>query len=155
MSFDNQNQPPIGASVNTMPPKKSGGLKWILGGCGCLGLLMAACIVGFVWFSYSTFTGVQQEAKSFIEGSSVVQEQLGTPVTITGESFDQAGQGKWVFEFDLTGPKGSGVATVNMENDGQSMDFQLGQSSLEVNGQTIDLNAENEFAMPPIEGFDE
>ena len=153
MSLDNQYEP-VATSVNTMPPNNSGGgRKWIWGGCGCLGLLTLMCIGGLIFYSFTTFTAVRQEARSFIEGSTVVQQELGSPITIDGETMSQDGTRTLVFEFNVTGPKGSGVATVNMENDGQSLEFKLGESSLEVDGEKIDLNAENEFGIE-MEGLD-
>ena len=155
MSLDNQNMPPGAANINTLPPKKSGGaLKWILGGCGCLSLLLVLCIGGFVYFSYSTFSGVQEEAKGFITNSSVVQEQLGSPVKIDGESFSSTAPGEWVFDFNVSGPKGSGTATVNMKTDGQSLDFDIGEASLEANGQSFNLSADDEYGIN-LEGMDD
>ena len=139
---------------NTPPPKKSGSLKWIFGGCGCLGLMAAICFGVIGWFSFSVYGSVRQEAKSFVESSTVVQRELGSPITINSETFSQGADGAWVFDFGVSGPQGSGVATVNMENDGKSFDFTLGDSSLDFNGETIDLDAEAEFGEPVIEGLD-
>jgi len=155
MSFDNQATPV--ANVNVLPPKKSGGaLKWILGGCGCLGLMAAICFGGFIYFAVSTAGQVTQQARSFVEGSTVAQEHLGSPITVNGEPTPVQGrQGELIFDFDISGPKGSGTATVTAKMNPETFQFELGESSLETNGETFDLNAEDEFKEPEIEGMDD
>ena len=156
MSLENQYETPVATGVNTLPPKKSkGGLKWILGGCGFLGLLTVLCFGGLIWFSLSKAGKMSQEARSFIENSTVAQEYLGNPITITAEAPPAQGpQGALVLGFDVSGPKASGKATVNAELDPETFDFVLGESSLDVNGETIDLNAEDEFKLD-VEGMDD
>ena len=153
MSLENQYEP-VAANINTLPPKKSGGaLKWILGGCGCLGLIGMICVGGLVYFSVSAAGQVTQEARSFIEGSTVAQEYLGSPITINGEPQpSQGGNGELIFDFDVSGPKGSGTATVTAKMDPEAFKFVIGDSSLEVNGETIDLKPEDEFNLD-IEGM--
>lgn len=150
MSLDNQTT--LDESNVDHPPKKSGGLlKWIL----ILGLLaMVGCIVGFVWFAAAKGNAVKREARSFIEGSTVVKQNLGSPVTISGESVVRNADGSLDFGFDVTGPEGDGKVTVNAILDQQTFDFVLGDSSLEFNGETFDLNAVDEFSLD-VEGMDE
>lgn len=154
MSLNNQYEPV--ANANVLPPKKSGGaLKWILGGCGCLGLMAAICFGGVVWFGISTAGQVTQEARTFVEGSTVIQEHLGSPVTINGEPTPVQGpDGSLVFGFDVSGPNGSGTATVTSKMNPETFQFELGESSLEVNGEVFDLNAKDEFKEIEVEGMD-
>ena len=155
MSLDNQYEPV--ANVNMPPTKKSGGaLKWILGGCGCLGLMAVICFGGVIYYGITTAGQITQEARSFIEGSTVAQEYLGSPITINGEPQPvQGGNGELVFDFDVTGPKGSGTATVKAKMDPETFKFVIGESTLDVNGEIIDLNAENEFNEPVVEGMED
>ena len=157
MSTENQYEPPVGAGINTPPTKKSGGaLKWILGGCGCLGLLAALCIGGLVYFSVSSTGAVVQEARTMIEGSSVVKEKLGEPISIDSETVGQGGGAEpaLIFDFDVSGPKGSGRAKVTAPFNESTFKFEIEESTLEVDGQTFDLNTENDFKMD-LEGLDE
>ena len=155
MSFDKQGTP-VATNINTLPPKKSGGaLKWILGGCGCLGLIALLCVGGLTYFAVSTAGQVTQEARSFIEGSTVAQEYLGSPITINGEPVPtQTPGGGLVFDFDVSGPKGSGTAKVKAKMNPETFQFEMGESSLDFNGETIDLNAENEFMDLEVEELD-
>ena len=156
MSLDNQYETPVATSMDALPPKKSGGgLKWILGGCGCLSLLTVLCFGGLIYFGLSKTAKMSQEARSFIENSTVAQEYLGSPVTINGESPPtQGAAGAIILDFDVSGPKASGTATVTAELDPETFDFVLGESSLDVNGETVDLNAEDEFKLD-VEGMDD
>ena len=52
MSFDPNQNAPLGHA----PPKKSGALKWILGGLGCFGLISILCLGGIGYIGYQ---GVQ------------------------------------------------------------------------------------------------
>jgi len=138
MSLDNQTT--FNESNVDHPPKKSGGLlKWIL----ILGLLALA-----------KSNAVKREARSFIEGSTVVKQNLGSPVTISGESVVRNADGSLDFGFDVTGPEGDGKVTVNAILNQKTFDFVLGDSSLEFNGETFDLNAVDEFGLN-VEGMDE
>jgi len=152
MSIDNQHPANMG-NLDSLPPKKSGLLKWILGGCGCLGLLTVLCFGALIWFGISKAGKVTQEARSFVENSTVIQEHLGSPVVINAESPSQGEDQSLVFKFDVSGPDGDGQATVNVTVDKEALDFVIGQSSLDVNGEVFDLNAENEFDVQ-IDGLD-
>ena len=155
MSLDSQYSATNASNFDSPPPpKKSGALKWILGGCGCLGLLTACCFGGLIWFGVSKAGKVTEEARSFVEGSTVIQEHLGSPVVINAESASQSADQSLVFEFDVSGPNGNGRATVNAKFDEATFDFVLGESSLDVNGEVFDLNAEGEFNVE-VDGLDE
>lgn len=137
------------------PPERTGGkLKWIFGGCGCLGLMTVLCFGGVVWFGLSKIDEVRREAKSFIESSSVAKQNLGTPVAIDGETLGTTpGQGP-MFVFDVSGPKASGTVTCVSEQSGDSVDFVISSYTLEVNGEEFDLNQEDELGID-IDGLDE
>ena len=156
MSFENQTTP-VAANMNVPPTKKSGGpLKWILGGCGCLGLIAAICFGGFFYFAITTAGAISQEARTLIESSSVVQEQLGSPITIVSETPPaQQGQGSLVLEFDVEGPEGAGTATVTAKMDPETFKFVIEDSSLEVDGETFDLNVADEFKELEVEGLED
>ena len=150
MSLDNQTT--LDESNVDHPPKKSGGLlKWIL----ILGLLaMVGCIVGFVWFADSNDDAVKREAQSFIEGSTVLQQHIGSPVTVGKETVSKEADGTHIFEFEVSGPQGEGTATVASKLDPEAQDYVIGDSSLELNGETFDSSPETEFSFD-IEGMDE
>ena len=152
MSLDNQYSANTG-NLDSLQPKKSGALKWILGGCGCLGLLAVLCFGGLIWFGVSKAGKVTQEARSFVENSTVVQKHLGSPVVIKAEAHSQGEGQSLVFRFDVSGPNGNGQATVNATFDEEAFDFVLGESSLDVDGEVVDLNAQGEFDVN-IEGLD-
>ena len=153
MSFDNQESVSLN-NIDSMPPKKSGALKWILGGCGCLGLLTLLCFGGLIWFGVSKAGAVTQESRSFVENSTTVQQHLGSPVVSNAETATQGTNQDIVFEYDVAGPNGTGRATVNATFDNETFDFIIGESSLEFNGEVFDLNAEEEFSVE-VDGLDE
>lgn len=151
MSFDNETSPD--ATNGETQATKSGGWKKILGGIGCLGLI-AVCIVIVISLRHSNKTAVSEEARSFVQGSTVVQKHLGSPVMINEERGNPGADKSFIFEFDISGPEGAGTATVNMTHDDESSALVLGQSSLDFNGETIDLNAKDEFSFE-LEGMDD
>jgi len=115
MSFDpNQNQPPMGH----VPPKKSGALKWILGGIGCFGL-------------------------ATLESSEAIGDAVGNPVTVgqpTGLNQSQNGQRVTVvYDVPFSGPNGSGMAKIEVEGQLMTEDWNLESLSAEVDGKDIPL----------------
>lgn len=119
MSFDpNPNSPPMGHAA----PKKSGSLKWILGGVGCFTLLIVLCVGGF---GYVAWMGAQMlmnnpafnEAVATVETSESVNDALGSPVTVgpPGENIQTSQNGQKVtltYTVDVTGSEKSGEATI-------------------------------------------
>jgi len=128
MSLDNQNTSSIGDSDS--PPTKPKG-KWILGGFGCLGLLVLIGVVGVVWwFNANEFNQVREEAKGFVESSTVMQQHLGSPIIVDGEKYSSDQEGG-VIQFDVSGP-----------------------GTLKFNGEEFNLNQEDELSID-IEGMDD
>ena len=126
-----------------LPSRKSGGaLKWILGGCGCLTALVGFCFIGFFMYVMSTFGTLSQEARSFVEDSTIAQEHLGSPITIKGEPIlIESESNDFVFEVFASGPKGSGTATVTSQLDDVSFEWVMKEASLDVDGEKFDLKA--------------
>ena len=153
MNLGNQDASNVGDS-DPPPTKSRGKLKWILGSFGCLGLLALVGVVGVVWFAANQFNQVRQEAKGFVESSTVVQQHLGSPVIIDDQkySFDPM---KEVMQFDVSGPLGSGTVTVPLQKDDANPDsYIISEGTLKFNGQEIDLNQEDELSID-IEGMDD
>ena len=153
MNLGNQDASNVGDS-DPPPTKSRGKLKWILGSFGCLGLLALIGVVGVVWFAANKFNQVRQEAKGFVESSTVVQQHLGSPVIIDDQkySFDPM---KEVMQFDVSGPLGSGTVTVPLQKDDANPDsYIISEGTLKFNGQEIDLNQEDELSID-IEGMDD
>ncbi len=155
MSLDLDNQATVNANnFDSQPPKKGGALKWILGGCGCLGLLLVLCVGGAFYYGFSVLDQVRQEARSFVESSSVVQEKLGSPVTIDGETLATGPDGAPSFRFDVSGPDGRGTVTASSKVDNQAGAFVVSDYVLEVDGEEFDLNAADDFDVG-VEGIDD
>lgn len=155
MSFDpNQNTPPMGS----VPPKKSGGaLKWILGGLGCFGLIIALCVGGFAYFAYQ---GVQMvtnnpalnEAKATLTSSAALGEKLGNPITLGPEAPEppvQNGERMTItYRIPVSGPDGQGTATVTVDGKPFSDDWTVQSLEAEVNGEDVPLDG---MGIEPIE----
>lgn len=146
MSFDpNQNQPPMGH----VPPKKSGALKWILGGIGCFGLITVLCLGGVGYMSYRAYqdlTGnsAYLEARATIESSAEIGEAVGNPVTVgepTGppQPIQNGERVTIVYDVPFSGPKGSGMAEIKVEGQLMTDDWNLQSLSAEVDGKEIPL----------------
>ena len=154
MSLDNQATVDLGDVGSPLPTSGGSKSKWILGGCGCIGLLAVLCVVGGIVFGLNMIDQVRQEARSFVESSSVVQEQLGSPVAIDGEVQTFGADLAPSFRFSVSGPKGGGTVTVSSVADNQARAFVVSEYILEVDGQEFDLNAEDDFKMD-LEGMDD
>ena len=152
MSLDNQNTSSIGDSDS--PPTKPKG-KWVLGGFGCLGLLVLIGVVGVVWwFNANEFNQVREEAKGFVESSTVMQQHLGSPIIVDGEKYSSDQEGG-VIQFDVSGPLGGGTVAVPLQKDDANPgNYIISEGTLKFNGQEINLNQEDELSID-IEGMDD
>jgi hypothetical protein len=152
MSFDNQATLNVPNMQHEKP--KSGALKWILGGCGCLGLLAVVCIGGFAYF-FSGAIGdairMQQETQAMIESSPQVEEALGSPIEIGPPRTQNGPEGEVTFEFDVTGPNGTGTVFSKTKMNPSTFRFERKGLYMEFEGQRIDLNLD----IGDIDGLDE
>lgn len=155
MSLDNQATLNIPNMQDEKP--KSGALKWILGGCGCLGLMIAICVGGSVWYAGGLIKdtmSIMNEVVTLAENSEVVKETLGDPVEITGGP-RQSQEGKdMTFEVDVAGPNGSGTVFSKASIDSSGRRLNRTEIYLEFDGQRFDLDAEEAFNLD-VEGLDE
>lgn len=144
MSFDPNQNAPMGHA----PPKKSGALKWILGGLGCFGLLGLLCFGGFGYIAYQ---GVQMindnpgylEARAQIESSDAVGAAVGNPVevgTYTGVQSNQQGERVTItYDVPVSGPNGSGSAKIAVNGKPFSEDWKVESVDVTVDGKSIPL----------------
>ena len=155
MSFDPKDNMPAMGSV---PPKKSGALKWILGGLGCIGLLIALCIGGSV---YMTYRGVQMvtsnpaylEARATLESSEALGNAVGNPVTVGEPVNIQTTQGErigFTYQVPVSGPNGSGTAEISVNGKPFSEDWKLESLKVTVDGEEVPLDGSS--IEPMIEG---
>jgi len=146
MSFDpNQNMPPMGH----VPPKKSGSLKWILGGLGCFGVLALCCFGGIAYFGYMGLEIVNSnpgylEARANIEASASVGEAVGNPVTVgsyTGVQSNQGAAGSMSISYDVpvSGPNGSGMAKITVSGTPMTEDWKVDSLTVTVDGKEVPL----------------
>lgn len=155
MSLDNQATLNVPSMQDQKP--KSGALKWILGGCGCLGLLAVICVGGVAYYIgplMQDTIGIMNETTSMAKSSTVVQEALGSPVEITGGPRQSQDGNNMTFEVDVTGPNGSGTVYTKATIDTASRRIERTEIYLEFEGQRLDLNIEDEFNLE-VEGLDE
>jgi hypothetical protein len=155
MSLDNQATLNVPSMQDEKP--KSGALKWILGGCGCLGLLAAICVGGFVFYFGALMQdtiSIMNETVALAENSAVVKEALGEPVEITGGPRQSQNGKDMTFEVDVTGPNGSGTVYSKATVAPSGRRLESTEMYLEFDGQRFDLNTEDEFNLD-VEGLDE
>lgn len=153
MSLDDQVTVNMG-SDDSPPPSGRGKKSWIPGGCGCLALLAVLFIAGWIWFAVNQYNQLKQEAKSFVEISSVVQQKLGSPVTIEGDRPGNGPDGMPMFEFDVSGPSGSGTVSATTGVDQKAGGLVITKYVLTFDGEEIDLNQEDDLGID-IEGLDD
>jgi hypothetical protein len=150
MSFDpNQNTPPMGHAA----PKKSGALKWILGGIGCFTLMIALCVGGLIYFGMqvndiATNNAAYFKAVNSIESSSAVADVVGAPVVVerSAEKPPQripAEAGKIGFKFDtvVKGSNKSGEAEIIVSGELMNSDnWQVDSIKVTVDGEEIPVD---------------
>ena len=158
MSFDpNQDMPPMGH----VAPKKSGGsLKWILGGLGCFGLLTICCFGAIGFGVFGIFQGMTAnpaylDARTTLENSQSLADVVGEPVTV-GEPTGPPGQSQngqritFVYSVPVSGPDASGTATIKVEGQLFTDDWNLEELTAEVDG--VDVPIEDNVLDIKIEG---
>jgi hypothetical protein len=123
----------------------------VLGGLGCLGLLLVLVCAGFGWFGLKM---VKDQAQVALQQNPVIQEHIGEIESIemnviaAGAQGGAAGGGG-AFVFDLVGSKGSGQAAVELDT---TAGVALRRGTLTIAGETFELVAEGELpALPPEE----
>lgn len=157
MSFDPNQTAPVGHATT---PKKSGALKWILGGVGCFGLLGLLCLGGVGYMGYLGLQVINSnagylEARATIESSAAVGEATGNPVEVgsyTNVANQQGAGGEMSISYDVpvSGPNGTGSAHIEVSGVPYSEDWTVDVLEVEVNGQKVldggglDINIEGE-----------
>ena len=128
------------------PNSGSGKTWWVLGGVGCLFLLLC-CGGGGVLIGLPAMGIIQAQTSAFatITESQAAQDLLGTPIEV-GEPTNAQQNGKNVtMVIPVSGPKGSGTATVTITPKG-IMDFPVTSIILKTDdGEEVDLLNSDEF----------
>ncbi len=137
-----------------MDNRKSGYIKWILIGCGCLALLVAGGVLFFGLVFGGIFGGVMGAIKNsdaykmsveLVERSSEVREEIGTVKSygwFPGGSVNVNGNGgEAKLSISVAGEKGSGtLETELIKKEGQ---WKFTSAVFSVNNKEIDLLKEN------------
>ncbi len=136
-----------------LDPPKSGKKKFIFAGCGCLGMLFLLCAGGggFMWIQFvKPVTDFMGENVAFVQTSEVAKDALGDPVTVGATpAVTQNGQSIQV-EYPVSGPKASGTMVLKGSlKDGK---WDRDEFYLEVDGNRIELNPEQEFSLDIDDG---
>jgi hypothetical protein len=140
------------AEVRLDPPK-SGKKKFLLGGCGCLGILFLLCAGGggFVWFTYfKPLADFTNEAVVDVRSSEVANEALGAPVKVGAEPTVKYNNASIEFEFPVSGSKASG--TMVMKGTSKGGKWIRDALYLEIDGNKVELNPEEEFSLDIDDG---
>lgn len=150
MEFENQ---PSADVVVAQP--RSGGKKWILGGCGCLLVIVVACGGAGLW-GYLTFMrpamAFVTENIAYAESSPAVEERIGSPVTTGAPSTSQQDR-QMTIRLPVSGPQGQGTIVIQgtIQDD---FSWKRDDIYLEIDGERIALDPDAEFDID-IEGLDE
>lgn len=152
MSVDNDvsfDQNPI---AHAQPPK-SGGKKWLLGGCGCLAFLGLICLVGGGFAVYQLglkpLNDFTKQNLTLAKESAQLKETVGEPVEM-GTPLQTKGDetGTMNIRTPVSGSKGNGTIVIKtrMESTENGMPRWTRQSMvLEFDGQEIELNPDAEL----------
>ncbi len=137
--------------LGSVEQPKSGGKKWLIGGCGCLTLLAIVCIGGgaFVWMQVGKpFYDFLNENVVFIQDSEVVQDSLGTPIE-TGAPQTSSSTENGVASIELripaSGPKANG--TVVLKGKYEEGVWVREDLYLEIEGERIELDPDAAFQL--------
>ena len=141
MSFDPNQNAPVGHAA----PKKSGALKWIIGGLGCFGLLTLLCVGGVVglgfWGMGMIKNEAYEEARTAISNSAEVSAAVGDPVNVGDfEGFQQATSGEQVtytYQIPVNGSNKSGTAEVIVSGNPINGGWKIDSMEVEVDGEKI------------------
>jgi len=128
-----------------VPPKKSGSMKWILGGLGCFGLLTLLCVGGIVglgfWGMGMIKNEAYQEARVAISESAEVTEAVGAPVSVSEmEGFQQKADGEHVeytYQIPVGGSEKSGTAEVVVSGHPINGGWKVESIEVDVDGEII------------------
>ena len=137
-------EPPV-ANAGNIPPKKSGNKLWLFGGIGCL-LLSLLCVGGIAIVAYTASGPIMAAmaeigaGEALIQSSPEVQEEIGTPITVTRKATDNNNQ-TMIVKGDVSGPEGSGTYSVelSLEATEEGISFETKSITVDVNGKTIEV----------------
>lgn len=152
MSFE-PGSPIADNPIAHLDPPKSGKKKFLIGGCGCLGVLALLCVGGsaFIWIQFGKpMMDFMNENTTFVASSEVAKEALGDPITV-GPPTKTEPQGQSVtMEFPVSGSKGSGIMVLRGSlKDGKWVRDEI---YLEVDGNRIELSPDSEFQLDVNDG---
>ena len=154
MSFE-PGSPMDSNPISSIDEPKSGKKKWLIGGCGCFGLIALLCAAGgvFLWIQFGKpLVDLMNENQVLVENSAEVQNLLGTPIT-TGAPAQSRGDDPSVIQLStpVSGPKGSGTVQMRFRFDGKT--WQREELYLEFDGQRIELEPEKELELEIDDGM--
>jgi hypothetical protein len=147
---------PSDVQIQSQPARSGKG--WLLGGCGCLFLILVICLGGSTYV-YLTWIkpGIDfaTESITMANESPEVKEILGEPVRVQAEGIEtETGQGVVRLKIPVSGSKGSGVVVVEGKVSPQGV-IERGSMQLEHDGQSIDLDPDAATPEPEIKIGDE
>lgn len=142
MSNDFKQTEAYAANENMAQPQSSGSSKWIIGGCGCLFLVLAVCGVGgYLGWAYlvKPTTDFIFESQEMATSNQVIVETLGDDVRVSGPMTQTTQDRDITMRFPVSGSKGAGVfvTTGTMQDD---LKWERTQSYLEFEGEEISLD---------------
>ena len=129
-------------------PNKPRNKLMVFGGMGCL-LLLLLCVGGIgAAYYYGQDIGVEMNnIISAITVSPEVEEEIGSPVTVTPNIMPQVaevdGQRYTTYTGIVTGPDGEGTFTAQLTNEG--VDYEIQSLVVDVNGKQIEVSDEEEM----------
>ncbi len=133
--------------VHIQPPRKRSPLL-IAGGIGCLvmiGLLIGGC--GLLFYLGQDLSKEFSNVEAELMTSSAVEEELGSPITVTPsvslKMVQIDGVNHTTYSGKVSGPKGEGSYQAKFISKG--MEFDLQSITVDVNGKQIDVSEEEEL----------
>lgn len=132
----------------------SGAKKWLIGGCGCLSLIVVVCGIGiyFTWGYFQPMVNFVFECQDVVETSPIVKQELGEPITV-GPPSQEAVNRDITLRFPVTGSEKKGTVVFEATI-GDDLVPTLNKSYLELEDGTQVSIDPDEATTFDIEGLD-